>query len=118
MSGQKQGLMILASGCLLLHLSGMSSNDGGERLKLDLSNIQRNPNSNGGGLVKRENIALFDKECSKVVEHIYLRGDAVARDREIIKQHDSNLIRHIWKHQELHRRRRSDKASSWIIKRK
>ncbi|KAL2539860.1 Protein-tyrosine-phosphatase MKP1 [Abeliophyllum distichum] len=39
---------------------GKSSNDGGERLKLDLSNIQRNPDSNGGGLVKREKIAFFD----------------------------------------------------------
>ncbi|CAI9773979.1 unnamed protein product [Fraxinus pennsylvanica] len=66
---------------------GRSSNDGGERLKLDLSKIQRNPDNNGCGLVKREKIAFFDKECSKVAEHIYLGGDTVARDREILKQH-------------------------------
>ncbi|KAL2555649.1 Protein-tyrosine-phosphatase MKP1 [Forsythia ovata] len=57
---------------------GRSSNDGGERETLIAT---------GGGLVKREKIAFFDKECSKVAEHIYLGGDAVARDREILKQH-------------------------------
>ncbi|KAF3433774.1 hypothetical protein FNV43_RR24877 [Rhamnella rubrinervis] len=64
---------------------------GGERLKLDLSSIQRNPDKNGG-LVRRDKIAFFDKECSKVAEHIYLGGDAVAKDREILKQ---NGITHI-----------------------
>ncbi|PKI74666.1 hypothetical protein CRG98_004993 [Punica granatum] len=64
---------------------------GGERLKLDMSAIQRAPDRNGG-LVKREKIAFFDKECSKVAEHIYLGGDAVARDRNILKQ---NGITHV-----------------------
>ncbi|XP_059666200.1 protein-tyrosine-phosphatase MKP1 [Cornus florida] len=62
-----------------------------DRLKLDLSTIQSNLDNNGG-LVKREKIAFFDKECSKVAEHIYLGGDAVARDRVILKQ---NGITHI-----------------------
>lgn len=66
--------------------SGRDVSNCGERLKLDLSNIQRNPDKNGG-LVKREKIAFFDKECSKVAEHVYLGGDAVAKDREILKQH-------------------------------
>nr|XP_027111087.1 protein-tyrosine-phosphatase MKP1-like isoform X1 [Coffea arabica] len=66
--------------------SGRDVNNGGERLKLDLSNIQRNSDRNGG-LVKREKIAFFDKECSKVADHVYLGGDAVARDRDILKQH-------------------------------
>ncbi|XP_022765224.1 protein-tyrosine-phosphatase MKP1-like isoform X1 [Durio zibethinus] len=68
-----------------------SGNKSGERLKLDLSSIQRN-NDKNGGLLKREKIAFFDKECSKVAEHIYLGGDAVARDREILKQ---NGITHV-----------------------
>ncbi|KAI4348108.1 hypothetical protein L6164_008869 [Bauhinia variegata] len=68
-----------------------SGRGSGERLKLDLSSIQRNPDKNGG-LVKRDKIAFFDKECSKVAEHIYLGGDAVARDRDILKQ---NGITHI-----------------------
>lgn len=62
-----------------------SSNNNGERLKLDLSTIQQNNNPdsrNNGGLVKRDKIAFFDKECSKVAEHVYLGGDAVARDRD------------------------------------
>lgn len=63
-----------------------SGNKSGERLKLDLSSIQRNSDKNGG-LVKRDKIAFFDKECSKVAEHIYLGGDAVARDKDILKQH-------------------------------
>jgi hypothetical protein len=71
--------------------SGRDSSNGGDRLKLDLSSIQRIPDKYGG-LVKREKIAFFDKECSKVAEHIYLGGDAVARDKEILKQ---NGITHI-----------------------
>ncbi|KAK9284004.1 hypothetical protein L1049_012263 [Liquidambar formosana] len=67
------------------------ANRSGERLKLDLSTIQRNSDKNGG-LVKRDKIAFFDKECSKVAEHIYLGGDAVARDRDILKQ---NGITHV-----------------------
>lgn len=69
-----------------------SGRGGGERLKLDLSSIQRNPPDKNGGLVRKDKIAFFDKECSKVAEHIYLGGDAVARDREILKQ---NGITHI-----------------------
>ncbi|MBA0813749.1 hypothetical protein Gohar_027573, partial [Gossypium harknessii] len=68
-----------------------SGNKSGERLKLDLSSIQRS-NDKNGGLMKREKIAFFDKECSKVAEHIYLGGDAVAKDREILKQ---NGITHV-----------------------
>ncbi|KAL5801561.1 hypothetical protein ACOSQ3_033193 [Xanthoceras sorbifolium] len=68
-----------------------SGNKSGERLKLDLSSIQRNSDKNGG-LVKRDKIAFFDKECSKVAEHIYLGGDAVARDRDILKL---NRITHV-----------------------
>ncbi|KAA8539416.1 hypothetical protein F0562_026108 [Nyssa sinensis] len=71
--------------------SGRDLSKNGERLKLDLSTIQRNSDKNGG-LVKREKIAFFDKECSKVAVHIYLGGDAVARDRDILKQ---NGITHI-----------------------
>ncbi|VFQ99391.1 unnamed protein product [Cuscuta campestris] len=71
--------------------SARDSINNSERLKLDLSNIQKNPERNGG-LVKREKIAFFDKECSKVAAHIYLGGDAVAKDRELLKQ---NGITHI-----------------------
>ncbi|KAL8218189.1 hypothetical protein R6Q57_021562 [Mikania cordata] len=66
--------------------SGRDSNNNGERLKLDLSSIQRIPDRNPG-LVRRDKIAFFDKECSKVAEHIFLGGDAVARDKDILKQH-------------------------------
>ena len=68
-----------------------SGRGNGERLKLDLSTIQRNPDKNCG-LVKRDKIAFFDKECSKVADHVYLGGDAVARDRDILKQ---NGITHV-----------------------
>lgn len=62
------------------------STPSGERLKLDLSSIQRIPDKNPP-LVKRDKIAFFDKECSKVAEHIFLGGDSVARDKEILKNH-------------------------------
>ncbi|KAE8712109.1 Protein-tyrosine-phosphatase MKP1 [Hibiscus syriacus] len=68
-----------------------SGNKSGERLKLDLSSIQWG-NDKNSGLMKRDKIASFDKECSKVAQHIYLGGDAVARDREILKQ---NGITHV-----------------------
>jgi Dual specificity phosphatase, catalytic domain len=60
---------------------------GGDGLKLDLSSIPRP--SHGG---KKEQIAFFDKECSKVADHIYLGGDWVARNREVLRQ---NGITHI-----------------------
>ncbi|CAL0318821.1 unnamed protein product [Lupinus luteus] len=76
---------------------GRGSN--GERLKLDLSSIQENhdnrDDSNGNnsvGLVKRDKIAFFDKKCSKVADHVYLGGDAVAKDRNILKH---NGITHV-----------------------
>ncbi|XP_057436361.1 protein-tyrosine-phosphatase MKP1 [Lotus japonicus] len=74
--------------------SSSSGGNNGERLKLDLSSIQQsNPDhKNNGGLVKRDKIAFFDKECSKVADHVYLGGDAVARDREILKK---NGITHV-----------------------
>nr|XP_043631404.1 protein-tyrosine-phosphatase MKP1-like [Erigeron canadensis]XP_043631405.1 protein-tyrosine-phosphatase MKP1-like [Erigeron canadensis] len=64
----------------------LPSTPSGERLKLDLSTIQRIPDKNAT-LCKRERIALFDKKCSKVADHIFLGGDAVAKDKNILKQH-------------------------------
>ncbi|KAM3236682.1 hypothetical protein P3L10_016719 [Capsicum annuum] len=71
--------------------SGRGANSNSERLKLDLSNIHKNPETNGG-LVRREKIAFFDKECSKVADHVYLGGDAVAKDKDVLKQ---NGITHV-----------------------
>lgn len=56
----------------------------GEGLTVDLSSL--------GSQVKKDQIAFFDKECSKVAEHIYLGGDFVARNREILRQ---NGITHV-----------------------
>ncbi|XP_026666146.2 protein-tyrosine-phosphatase MKP1-like [Phoenix dactylifera] len=56
----------------------------GEGLKLDLSSLRSQ--------VKKDQIAFFDKECSKVADHIYLGGDSVARNREILRQ---NGITHV-----------------------
>ncbi|KAE8671991.1 Protein-tyrosine-phosphatase MKP1 [Hibiscus syriacus] len=87
-SGRRLVLMILESGHSCRPPSG---NKSGERLKLDLSSIQWG-NDKNSRLMKRDKIASFDKECSKVAQHIYLGGDAVARDREILKQ---NGITHV-----------------------
>ncbi|RYR31111.1 hypothetical protein Ahy_B01g055898 [Arachis hypogaea] len=93
-----------------LTLGGGMRGNPGERLNLDLSSIQMNNNrncnngSNSSGnnnscnnngvsrLLKRDRIVFFDKECSKVAEHVYLGGDAVAKNRDILKQ---NGITHI-----------------------
>lgn len=69
-----------------------SGNKTGERLKLDLSSTQQRVSDKSSGLAKREKIAYFDKECSKVAEHIYVGGDAVAKDKNILK---NNGITHI-----------------------
>ncbi|CAN0837058.1 Protein-tyrosine-phosphatase MKP1 [Linum grandiflorum] len=63
----------------------------GDRLKLDLSSIQRSQDRNCGS-VKRDRIAVYDKECSKVADHVYLGGDAVAKDKDILKK---NGITHV-----------------------
>ncbi|XP_047332671.1 protein-tyrosine-phosphatase MKP1-like [Impatiens glandulifera] len=41
---------------------------------------------------KREKLAFFDKECSRIMDHVYLGSDAVARNREILRQ---NGITHV-----------------------
>ncbi|KAJ6833398.1 protein-tyrosine-phosphatase MKP1 isoform X1 [Iris pallida] len=35
----------------------------------------------------KNQIALFDKECSKVADHVYLGGESVARNRDILRLH-------------------------------
>ncbi|CAN8254526.1 unnamed protein product [Cochlearia groenlandica] len=69
-----------------------SGNKTGERLKLDLSSTQQRVRDNSSGLAKREKIAYFDKECSKVADHVYVGGDAVAKDKNILVK---NGITHI-----------------------
>lgn len=51
----------------------------GEGLRLDLSALR----SQG----RKDQIAFFDKECSKVADHVYLGGDAVAKNRDILRNH-------------------------------
>ncbi|KAG0516610.1 hypothetical protein BDA96_09G018200 [Sorghum bicolor] len=61
-----------------------SSAKPGEGLRLDLSSLR----SQG----RKDQIAFFDKECSKVAEHVYLGGDAVAKNRDILRK---NGITHV-----------------------
>ncbi|KAF3779546.1 Protein-tyrosine-phosphatase [Nymphaea thermarum] len=59
-------------------------------------NLDVNSGGLGSGqkefLLKKDKIAFFDKECSRIAEHIYLGSDAVAKNREILKQ---NGITHV-----------------------
>ncbi|KAL7149175.1 hypothetical protein ABFS83_05G022300 [Erythranthe nasuta] len=41
---------------------------------------------------RRDKIAFFDMECSRVLDHIYLGSDAIAKNREILRQ---NGITHV-----------------------
>uniref|UniRef100_A0A7N0VK85 Protein-tyrosine-phosphatase MKP1 C-terminal domain-containing protein n=1 Tax=Kalanchoe fedtschenkoi TaxID=63787 RepID=A0A7N0VK85_KALFE len=43
-------------------------------------------------LFKKDKLAFFDKECSRIAEHIYLGSDAVAKNWEILKK---NGITHV-----------------------
>uniref|UniRef100_A0A0D9WC20 Protein-tyrosine-phosphatase n=1 Tax=Leersia perrieri TaxID=77586 RepID=A0A0D9WC20_9ORYZ len=63
---------------------GPGSAKPGEGLRLDLSSLR----SQG----RKDQIAFFDKECSKVAEHVYLGGDAVAKNRDILR---NNGITHV-----------------------
>eukprot|EP00252_Welwitschia_mirabilis_P024585 TRINITY_DN7342_c0_g1_i2.p1 TRINITY_DN7342_c0_g1~~TRINITY_DN7342_c0_g1_i2.p1 ORF type:complete len:847 (+),score=104.95 TRINITY_DN7342_c0_g1_i2:473-3013(+) len=55
-------------------------------MKLDLSNIHRTtePSEEQRG---RARFSFFEKDCSRVAEHIYLGSDAVARNKEILERH-------------------------------
>ncbi|CAM0957913.1 unnamed protein product [Alopecurus aequalis] len=64
--------------------NGPGSARPGEGLRLDLSTLR----SQG----RKDQIAFFDKECSKVAEHVYLGGDAVAKNRDILRK---NAITHV-----------------------
>ncbi|KAA8533226.1 hypothetical protein F0562_033241 [Nyssa sinensis] len=41
---------------------------------------------------KKDKLAFFDKECSRIADHIYLGSDAVAKNREILRD---NGITHV-----------------------
>ncbi|XP_061346986.1 protein-tyrosine-phosphatase MKP1-like isoform X2 [Gastrolobium bilobum] len=41
---------------------------------------------------KRDKLAFFDKECSRIAEHIYLGSDTVAKNHELLRQ---NGITHV-----------------------
>jgi len=43
-------------------------------------------------LFKRDKLAFFDKECSRIAEHIYLGSDTVAKNHELLKK---NGITHV-----------------------
>uniref|UniRef100_A0A5B6YIJ8 Uncharacterized protein n=1 Tax=Davidia involucrata TaxID=16924 RepID=A0A5B6YIJ8_DAVIN len=42
--------------------------------------------------LKKDKLAFFDKECSRIADHVYLGSDAVAKNREILRQ---NGITHV-----------------------
>ncbi|XP_042502689.1 protein-tyrosine-phosphatase MKP1-like [Macadamia integrifolia] len=46
----------------------------------------------GDFLLRKDKLAFFDKECSRIADHIYLGSDAVARNRETLRQ---NGITHV-----------------------
>lgn len=41
---------------------------------------------------KKDKLAFFDKECSRIVDHVYLGSDAVAKNREVLRK---NGITHV-----------------------
>ncbi|KAI5057424.1 hypothetical protein GOP47_0027439 [Adiantum capillus-veneris] len=62
-------------------------------IKLDLASVHRSVAEPTEIQRRRDKLALFDKQCSRVAEyHIYLGSDAVARDREVLH---ANGITHI-----------------------
>lgn len=41
---------------------------------------------------KKDKLAFFDKECSKILDHVYLGSDSVAKNRQVLRQ---NRITHV-----------------------
>ncbi|CAM6016849.1 unnamed protein product [Sphagnum balticum] len=66
----------------------------GPGMKLDLGAVQRNRDTCEPTemQLKRDKFAFFDKECSRVAEHIYLGSDSVAKNRETLRE---NGITHV-----------------------
>ncbi|KAJ7525734.1 hypothetical protein O6H91_17G063700 [Diphasiastrum complanatum] len=63
-------------------------------IKLDLCAVQRSRDraEPTETQLKRDKFAFFDKDCSRVAEHIYLGSDAVARNKETLI---ANKITHV-----------------------
>eukprot|EP01018_Ginkgo_biloba_P025495 Gb_00349 [translate_table: standard] len=59
----------------------------GPDIRLDLGSVHRNIEPTELQL-KRDKFAFFDKKCSRVAEHIYLGSDAVARNRDVLREND------------------------------
>ncbi|KAE8719302.1 Protein-tyrosine-phosphatase MKP1 [Hibiscus syriacus] len=51
-----------------------------------------NPGSCREFQLRKDKLAFYDKECSRIAEHIYLGSDAVAKNREILR---TNGITHV-----------------------
>ncbi|WRX14711.1 Dual specificity phosphatase [Theobroma cacao] len=50
------------------------------------------PGSNMEFQLRRDKLAFYDKECSRIADHIFLGSDAVAKNREILRK---NGITHV-----------------------
>jgi len=59
-------------------------------IQIDLGSVQRN-NLPTESQLKRDKLVLFSKECSRVVENIYLGSEVVARNREVL--HENGITR-------------------------
>ncbi|KAJ7536714.1 hypothetical protein O6H91_12G078900 [Diphasiastrum complanatum] len=72
----------------------MSRIRNGLDIKLDLGAVQRSRDAGEPTetQLKRDKFAFFDKDCSRVADHIYIGSDAVARNRETLL---ANKITHV-----------------------
>ncbi|BBN02983.1 hypothetical protein MPTK1_2g19810 [Marchantia polymorpha subsp. ruderalis] len=63
-------------------------------IKLDMGAVHRSRDQSEPSelQLRRDKFAFFDKECSRVADHIYLGSDAVARNRETLR---ANKITHV-----------------------
>ncbi|OMO81604.1 hypothetical protein COLO4_23487 [Corchorus olitorius] len=50
------------------------------------------PGSNMEFQLRKDKLAFYDKECSRIADHIYLGSDAVAKNREVLRK---NGITHV-----------------------
>ncbi|XVF85078.1 hypothetical protein PTKIN_Ptkin17bG0089500 [Pterospermum kingtungense] len=50
------------------------------------------PGANREFQLRRDKLAFYDKECSRIADHVYLGSDAVAKNREVLRK---NGITHV-----------------------
>jgi hypothetical protein len=54
---------------------------------LEVNLLPRDEGPPSESILKRQKFAIFEKQCSKIAEGLYVSGESVAKSREILQEH-------------------------------